>query len=91
MAILSAILLTSENKKIYIENQRQKRKRAKRRTYIAKGGVSIGAEELSLAQNIQTRHKDVSTSFHYLSPNFYYFSITYYRLSGNIDLVAIEQ
>ena len=39
MAILSAVLLASENEKLHIENQRQKRKRAKKRTYIAKGGV----------------------------------------------------
>ena len=37
MAILSAVLLVSENEKLRIENQRQKRKRAKRRTYIARG------------------------------------------------------
>ena len=36
MAILSAILLISENKKLRVENQRQKRKRATRRKYIAK-------------------------------------------------------
>ena len=39
MAMLSAVLLASENKKLRIENQRQKRKRATRRKYIAKGGV----------------------------------------------------
>jgi hypothetical protein len=53
MAILSAILLASENEKLYIENQRQKRKRAQRRTYIAKGGVLSGAEGLSRAQAAQ--------------------------------------
>ena len=50
MAILSAVLLTSENKRLYMENQRQKRKRAQRRTYIARGGVLSGAEGLSRAQ-----------------------------------------
>ena len=35
MAILSAVLLTSENKKLRIENQRQKKKRVEKRTYIA--------------------------------------------------------
>ena len=32
-----------------MENQRQKRKRAKKRTYIAKGGVLSGAEGASRA------------------------------------------
>ena len=64
MAMSSALLLASENQKLFVENQRQKGKRAKRRTYIAKGGVSVEAEGLSLAQNTQTRHEDVSTSFH---------------------------
>ena len=47
MAILSAVLLISENKKLYIENQCQKRKRVTRHKYIAKGGVLLGAEGLS--------------------------------------------
>ena len=47
MAILSAVLLISENKKLYMENQRQKRKKAKKRTYIARGGVLLGAEGAS--------------------------------------------
>jgi hypothetical protein len=37
MAISSAVLLASKNKKLYIENQRWKRKRAKKCTYIARG------------------------------------------------------
>jgi hypothetical protein len=45
MAMSSAVLLASKNKKLYAENQRQKRKRATRRTYIAGG-----AEGLSRAQ-----------------------------------------
>ena len=48
--MLSAVLLVSENKKLYIENQRQKTKRAKKRKYIAKGGVLSGAEGASRAQ-----------------------------------------
>jgi hypothetical protein len=47
MAMLSAVPLASENEKLRAENQRQKRKRAKRRTYIAKGGVLTGVEGLS--------------------------------------------
>jgi len=53
MAMLSAVLLASENKKLQIENQRQKRKRAKKRTYIARGGVLLGAEGASRAQAVQ--------------------------------------
>ena len=55
MAMSSAVLLASENEKLYMENQRQKRKRAQRRTYIAKGGVLSGAEGLSRAQAVQER------------------------------------
>ena len=58
MAMSSAVLLASENEKLRMENQRQKRKRAKRRLYIARGGVLTGAEGQSLAQNIQTRRED---------------------------------
>jgi len=36
-----------------MENQRQKQKRATRRTYIARGGVLLGAEGLSRAQAAQ--------------------------------------
>jgi len=50
MAMLSAVLLASENEKLRIENQRQKKKRAKKRTYIARGGVLSGAEGASRAQ-----------------------------------------
>jgi hypothetical protein len=53
MAMSSAVLLASENKKLYIENQRQKKKRAKKRTYIARGGVLSGAEGASRAQAAQ--------------------------------------
>ena len=53
MAILSAVLLISENKKLYIENQRQKKKRVEKRTYIARGGVLLGAEGASYAQAAQ--------------------------------------
>ena len=58
MVILSTVLLISENKKLCIENQRQKRKRVQRRTYIARGGVLSGAEGASYAQAAQTRHKE---------------------------------
>jgi len=50
MAMLSAVLLASKNEKLYMENQRQKRKRAKKCTYIARGGVLSGVEGASRAQ-----------------------------------------
>jgi hypothetical protein len=40
MAIHSAVLLTDENRQLRAENERQKKK-AKRRSYIAQGGVLI--------------------------------------------------
>jgi hypothetical protein len=53
MAMSSAVLLASENEKLCMENQRQKKKRAKKRKYIAKGGVLSGAERASRAQAVQ--------------------------------------
>src|ERR1700722_8465569 len=47
------VLLTSENEKLRVENQRQKKKRAEKRTYIARGGVLSGAEGASRAQAAQ--------------------------------------
>jgi len=47
MAMLSAVLLASENEKLRMENQRQKKKRVKKRTYITRGGVLLGAEGAS--------------------------------------------
>ena len=41
MAINSAVLLAEENRQLRAENQRQKKKRVKRRAYIATGGVLI--------------------------------------------------
>ena len=53
MAMSSAVLLASENEKLRIENQRQKRRRVEKRTYIARGGVLSGAEGASRAQAAQ--------------------------------------
>jgi len=50
MAMVSAVLLVSKNKKLCIENQRQKKKRVKKRTYIARGGILSGSEGASRAQ-----------------------------------------
>jgi hypothetical protein len=57
MAMSSALLLAHENEKLHTENQRQKRKRAKRRIYVAKGGVLTGAEGLSRAQTAQNERE----------------------------------
>ncbi len=46
----SAVLLAEENKQLRAENERQKRKRAKRRVYIATGGVLTVREGLNRAQ-----------------------------------------
>jgi hypothetical protein len=51
MAMHSAVLLVSQNEQLTAENQRQKRKRAQRRTYIARGGVLTGAEAQVLINN----------------------------------------
>ena len=46
----NVVLLVEENRQLHIENQRQKKKRAKRRLYITIGGVLIVQEELDLSQ-----------------------------------------
>jgi hypothetical protein len=50
MAMNSAILLAEENRQLRVENQRQKKKRAKQRSYIATGGVLTVQEGLDLSQ-----------------------------------------
>jgi hypothetical protein len=49
----SAVLLTSENKRLQAENQRQIRKRAQKKSYLAKGGILTGAEAQSLIEQEQ--------------------------------------
>jgi hypothetical protein len=50
MAMHNAVLLASQNKKLFTENQRQKRKRAQRRSYIAREGVLTGGEAQNLIE-----------------------------------------
>jgi hypothetical protein len=50
MAMNSAVLLAEENRQLRAENERQKKKRAKRRLYIATGGVLTVQEGLDLSQ-----------------------------------------
>ena len=49
MAMLNAVLLASEIKKLHIKNQRQKRKRGKKCTYIARGCFIRSRRGLSCA------------------------------------------
>ncbi len=46
MAINKATLLAEENRQLRAENKRQKKKRAKRRSYIAVGGTLTVQEGL---------------------------------------------
>ena len=46
----SAILLVKENRQLHIENQRQKKKKAKRRLYITTSSVLIVQKGLDLLQ-----------------------------------------
>ena len=51
LAMNSAVLLAEEVRQLRSENERQKRKRAKKRTFIAKGGVLTIQEGRDLSQN----------------------------------------
>ena len=46
----SAVLLVDENEKLRTENQHQKRKRAQKRSYLAKGGMLSGANAQALIE-----------------------------------------
>lgn len=50
MAMHNAVLLASQNEKLFAENHRQKRKRAQRHSYIAREGVLTGGEAQSLIE-----------------------------------------
>ena len=51
IAMNSAVLLTSQNKKLFTKNQHQKQKKAQRQSYIAKEGVLSGTQAQSLIKN----------------------------------------
>ena len=51
LAMNSAVLLAEENRQLRRANERQKRKRAKKRTFIARGGVLTVQEGRDLSQN----------------------------------------
>jgi hypothetical protein len=46
----STVLLAEENRQLQAENERQKKKRVKKRSYIATGGVLTVQEGLDLSQ-----------------------------------------
>jgi hypothetical protein len=54
LAMNSAILLTEENRQLRGENEKQKKKRVKKRAYIATGGVLTVQEGLDLAKRANT-------------------------------------
>ena len=54
MAMHSATLLAEENKQLRTANERQKKKRAVRRSYVARGGVLTVQEGLSQLQTADT-------------------------------------
>ena len=55
IAINSAMLLAKENRQLQVENKRQKKKRAKKRLYIAIEGVLTIQEGLDLSNVANTR------------------------------------
>jgi hypothetical protein len=61
MAMHSAVLLADENKKLRTANERQIKKRAVRRLYIAKGGALTVQEGLNRSAIINTGPTDQST------------------------------
>jgi hypothetical protein len=46
----NTIILTAENKQLWSENERRKRKKAKRRSYIATGGILTVQEGIERSQ-----------------------------------------
>ena len=89
MAILSAVLLASENEKLCLENQRQKRKRAKKCMYIARGGVLLGVEGASHAQAAQKGA--VEGARQRLSDrNKYYISVAYANQQNIMHVCALD-
>lgn len=50
----SAVILASENEKLRAENARQKKKKAQKRTYIARGGILTVADGLGLIEQRET-------------------------------------
>ena len=51
IAMNSTVLLASQNKKLFTENQHQKQKKAQRQSYIAKKGILSDTQAQSLIEN----------------------------------------
>lgn len=60
-AIHKMILVSDQVEKLLVENQRQKRKRAQKRSYIQKGGVLTGTQALSLLVEDENRLTEAIT------------------------------
>ena len=58
LAMHSTILFANKNEKLHTKNQRQKQKRAKRRSYISKRDILTGAEAQSLIEKEQITHTE---------------------------------
>jgi hypothetical protein len=58
MAMQSAVILAEENRQLRAENARQKKKRAKKRSYIATGGTLTVQEGLNLSQIANSQAED---------------------------------
>ena len=50
MAMYSALILVHENEWLMVANKKQKQKRAKKRAFIATGGILTVAERLHLTE-----------------------------------------
>ena len=55
MAMHGAVLLAEENRQLRTENQRQKKKKQRKRTFIATGGVLTVQEGLDRVTTIEYR------------------------------------
>ncbi|KFY07184.1 hypothetical protein V491_08549, partial [Pseudogymnoascus sp. VKM F-3775] len=60
IAMHSVILLASENERLAAENARQKRKRAQKRSYVARGGIFTAAEACQLINTQQEELAEVA-------------------------------
>lgn len=61
MAMHSAVLLADENRRLRAANERQKKKRAVRRSYIATGGVLTAQEGLNRSKSTDLQVMGQST------------------------------
>ena len=54
----STVLFTTKNEKLYTKNQRQKRKKIQRRSYLAKEGIFTGTIAQTLIQNRESSYME---------------------------------